>query len=38
MTDIENQAVNDGPATAFIFHGNWQEFAKIALPNVVRRQ
>jgi uncharacterized membrane protein YjgN (DUF898 family) len=35
MADIEHEPVNDEASTAFVFHGNWKDFARIALPNLL---
>lgn len=35
MTDYEETVGKRGPATAFSFHGNWVDFMKIAIPNLL---
>jgi uncharacterized membrane protein YjgN (DUF898 family) len=35
MADIENMPVDTPAESAFVFHGNWKDFARIALPNLL---
>lgn len=35
MTDYEQESISEGAGTAFIFHGMWKDFVRIALPNLL---
>ena len=35
MADYDQTAADKREDTAFLFHGNWQDFARIALPNLL---
>jgi uncharacterized membrane protein YjgN (DUF898 family) len=35
MANIEHETAVDGSDSAFQFHGNWKDFARIALPNLL---